>query len=241
MDGLAGRLFTLVDLLQSRGRLTVGQLATRLAVSERTIRRDLARLQSLDLPVEVTPGRHGGVRVRPGALLPPLRFTDNELLALVLGIKQLSRFGDTALEQASARALKRLETVLTETTRVRIEALSQALAADPATGAAGPKMESGRVLELAEAIHRQRRITLHYASTGSGATTRSVDPYGLVRLGHWYLAAYCHLRQDLRTFRLDRIRTFRVTQESFERPAEFDAFKVVTASIAQALSHGNII
>ncbi len=79
MESLTGRLFKIVDLLQSAQRLTTGELAHRLGVSERTVSRDIGRLQELELPVEVTPGRQGGVSLAPGALLPALRFTDDEV------------------------------------------------------------------------------------------------------------------------------------------------------------------
>lgn len=241
MDGFAGRAFKLIDLLQGQGHQSTAQLAAHLAVSERTIRRDLVRLQRLDIPVEVTPGRHGGVSLQPGALLPPLRFTDDELLALVLGVKYLQTLGDHTLKQASSRALKRLDNVLTGETQARVGALSEALTVNPPKQPASLPAEREFLLELAQAIRDQRRAALHYTPRDKPAQTRQVDPYGLVWLGHWYLVGHCHLRQDLRTFRLDRIRRVQLRPEGFERPDGFDAFKVVAASIAQAPAHGDIV
>jgi predicted DNA-binding transcriptional regulator YafY len=244
MEGITGRIFKIVELLQGRGRTTTGNLAVQLGVSERTIRRDLARLQDLDVPVEVTPGRDGGVSLPPGALLPPLRFTDDELLALVLGAKQAARQGDALLERAAARALQRLDAVLTERTRVRVEAeaLSTAVALGPQHGSDPPHVDSPVVLELAEAVYEGKRLELHYRSTDGSTSVRQVDPYGIAQLSsRWYLIGYCHLRQGLRTFRLDRVRTFSVTKASFERPADFDPFAAITMSIAQAPSQGDIM
>lgn len=117
MESLTGRLFKMVDLLQSTQRLTTKDLAHRLGVSERTVSRDIGRLQNLDLPVEVTPGRQGGVSLAPGALLPALRFTDDEALALGYGLLLARRAGSVALEQATQSASERLSNVLGERSR----------------------------------------------------------------------------------------------------------------------------
>jgi predicted DNA-binding transcriptional regulator YafY len=243
VEDVAGRLFRLVDLLQARGRMTTAELAMQFGVSERTVRRDLLRLQELDVPVTATPGRHGGVSVAPGALLAPLRFTDTELLALLLGIRSLTPSRDAALASAAGSARKRLETVLTPRARARAEALDRALAAPPPVDAdrAPTPADSERVLELAEAIHARRRVTLRYGSPDGRETVRDVDPYGLVRLGPWYVAAHCHLRADIRTFRVDRIRSLIPTGATFELPPGFDAFTVVAASIARAPAPGSIV
>jgi predicted DNA-binding transcriptional regulator YafY len=239
---MTGRLFRMVELLQGRGRITTENLAVQLGVSERTVRRDISRLQTLDVPVEVTPGRNGGVSLAPGALLPPLRFTDDELLVLVLGMKQVTRLGSAVLERAAARALQRLEAVLSERTRMRVEALTSALGLGAHRDDNPPHVESLVVFELAEAVHEGKRLELHYRSSGSAAAVRQVDPYGIAQLGgRWYLIGYCHLRSGMRTFRLDRIRTFHVTSVSFERPTGFDAFSAIAASIAQAPLRGDMV
>ena len=236
------RLMAVIDLLQAHGPLTTGTIAERLGVSERTVRRDLASLQDLDLPVRATPGRHGGVTIEPGALLAPLRFTNGELVALRLGACTVAARHDAALARAARSALTRLESVMTPRARDRARALDAALAEEPAGGSPVGEQESrdagavdpDAVLQLAEAIRAGERVTLHYCSPSSGNTTRPIDPYGLVRLQHWYLAAHCHLRDDLRTFRLDRIRRLERTTLTFTRPTDFDAFAAVAASIALA-------
>ena len=242
MPDRTARLLALIDLLQSRGPTTTAALADQLGVSERTVRRDLVRLADLDLPVEVRPGRHGGVRMPPGALLAPLRFTDAELVALQLGARTVAAAPDAAVARAATSALGRLESVMTPRARARAQALATSLAEAPKGQLAAPydaaleagPVDSDVVLQLAEAIRARERVTLRYASPGSGETTRAVEPYGLVRLQRWYLAAHCHLRGALRTFRLDRIRHLARRAESFTPPDGFDAFAVVTASLALA-------
>ena len=242
MPDRTARLLTLIDLLQSRGHTTTAELADHLGVSERTVRRDLVRLQDLDLPVDVRPGRHGGVRMPPGALLAPLRFTDAELVALRLGARTVAAAPDAALARAATSALGRLEGVMTPRARARAQALAASLVDAPqvplsmppgSAPEAGP-VDSDVVLQLAEAIRARERVTLRYVSPASGETNRTVDPYGLVRLQRWYLAAHCHLRGALRTFRLDRIRHLARRAESFTPPDGFDAFAAVTASLALA-------
>ncbi len=242
MPDRTARLLALIDLLQSHGHATTAALADHLGVSERTVRRDLVRLHDLDLPVDVRPGRHGGVRMQPGALLAPLRFTDAELVALRLGARTLVAAPDPALARAATSALGRLESVMTPRARVRAQALAAALAeappdllsVPPASALEAGPVDSDLVLQLAEAIRTRERVTLRYASPGSGETTRAVDPYGLVRLQRWYLAAHCHLRGELRTFRLDRTRQLTRRAETFTPPDGFDAFAAVTASLALA-------
>jgi predicted DNA-binding transcriptional regulator YafY len=237
------RLFRLVDELQALGHATTADLAVRLGVSERTVRRDLLRLAELEVPVTATPGRGGGVSIEPGALLAPLRFTDAELLALVLGVRSIERLGDAGLTRAAASARRRLEAVLTPRGRARAQALDDALAGDLHQPAwSGDAIADGeRVLALAEAIHDRARLSLRYAVPARPETTREIDPYGLVRLGRWYVAAYCHLRRDLRTFRLDRMRRFERTGATFERPVGVDPFALVSASIALAPAPGSVM
>ena len=243
---LPKRLFDLVEAMQGGQRHTTATLAAQLGVSERTVRRDLGRLQDLDLPVDSRPGRHGGVTLPSGALLPALRFTDDELLALVLSLQQSVASADQQLGAAAARALQRLETVLSPTTRDRIGALQRSLALGRHEGNPVPA-PSEHVFALAEAIDKQRRIEISYRSSDalgsdtSRITRRHVDPYGLARLGPWYLVAYCHLRQDMRTFRVDRIRRVDVTDTEFRKPADFDTYKHVTESLAMAPGFRNFL
>ena len=242
MDGLTGRLFTLIDLLQSQERLTTETLARELAVSKRTVRRDLARLRDLEIQVEVTPGRNGGVTLEPGTLLPALRFTDGEALALGLGLQLVRRSPAVGLEQATKSAAKRLSTTLSERLRQRLEALRDVLVTPP-VDESNPNnpLASSLVLDLAEAVKARRSVELSYRSRQQTITSRRVDPYGLVNFEHyWYLAGYCCLRKGVRIFRLDRIRNAHVLDVSFNLPEAFDALKAVTEAIAGTRFPGTV-
>ncbi len=235
MKDVVTRLFAIVDFLQSHGHTTTPELARALDVSERTVQRDLVRLHELDIAVEGIPGRTGGVSLAPGSLLSPLRFTEDELLALGLGVKLVARMGDAALEKASSRAFKRLEQVLTKRTRMQLEALTGALALKPPKTLKRSKVESFTLLELAEAVHKKQTLELRYASPKREESLRQVDPYGLAQLyGNWYLVGYCHLRLDLRTFRVDRIRSFQSKSTTFVKPNGFDTYSETVRSLNKA-------
>ena len=230
---MTGRLLRLADLLQSHTRLTAEEIAARLGVSERTVRRDVARLQDLELNVEVTPGRRGGVRLRPGSLLPALRFTDDEALALGYGLLLAGRAEGIALGRAPESASARLGSVLSERLKERLEALSQVLSAPPTEPRAAALVASSLIFDLSEAAASRRQLELSYRASQGEITERRVDPYGLVHLErYWYLTGYCHLRQDVRVFRLDRVRRAHTTEANFAPPTNFDALRTVSQAIA---------
>lgn len=241
MESLTGRLFKLVDLLQGTQRLTTKALAQRLGVSERTVSRDIGRLQSLELPVEVTPGRRGGVSLAPGALLPALRFTDDEALALGYGLLLARRAKSVALGRATRSASERLSNVLGDRSRQRLEALTDALTELPPTGENTEAVTSSVIFDLAEAVKTKRQVELSYRSRRGEITGRSLDPYGMVQLERfWYVAGYCHLRREVRIFRLDRIRRLDLTELSFDALEAFDALKLIGDGIAETPLPGTV-
>jgi predicted DNA-binding transcriptional regulator YafY len=242
MDGLTARLFALVDTLQGAGLQTVAELADRLGVSERTVRRDIDRLQALDVAVVTARGRGGGVRLEPGALLLPLRFSDDEVLALGLGLELVARSGELIPAEVIGSATRRLGAAVTPTLQRRLGALLGVLEerndgdeAKPERTAVPPTGErSTLILDLAEAIEARRTIRLGYRSRQGAISERTVEPHGLVRLApHWYLAGRCRLRDGVRVFRLDRVRFARPQDERFNRPGDADP----NAAVARALAH----
>jgi predicted DNA-binding transcriptional regulator YafY len=240
MNNLTDRLFAMVDLLRGQKQLTTQALAEHFGVSERTIRRDLTRLQDLEVEVETLPGRGGGVTLGRGSLLPALRFTDDEALVLALGLKQAQRTREPKLARAAESAFKRLEHVLSESLGERIEAVLQTLE----TETEAPKMEkveSRTMISVSQAVQQKERVEVRYRSRESGFTYRQLDPYGIVYLNNnWYVAGYCHLREDVRTFRLDRLEVLRTTGETFKPPKNFNAFKTISESLAQAPFPGSV-
>jgi predicted DNA-binding transcriptional regulator YafY len=231
---------TVLELLQARGRLSGPELAERLEVDLRTVRRYVTMLQDLGIPVEAERGRHGGYRLRPGYRLPPLVFSDDEALALTLGILSARRLGLMTSAATVEGVLAKLERALPPDVRARVAAVQDTLTLDQGHGTANPS--SSIVLALAAAVRESRRVFLRYASAQGTETERLVDPYGLVHMiERWYAPGYCHLRTDLRLFRLDRILAIDLLDERFTRPADFDPLSFVQSALAVAPSAWQVV
>jgi predicted DNA-binding transcriptional regulator YafY len=227
------RVLRLLELLQDRPGIGGRELATELEVDTRTVRRYATRLQELGIPVEAERGRAGGYRLRPGYRMPPLMLTDDEATAVVLGLVAAERYGLVTAEPAVAGALAKIERVLPVPLRERVRAVTATLAFTRG-GWAGSPPATDTVLRLAEAARRGRRVRLRYRSFRGEETERDVDPYGLVvHSARWYLAAHDHLRGEVRTFRLDRVRDVQPRAERTEPPAGFDAVEHVSRSLAR--------
>src|SRR3954453_5632695 len=221
----ASRLLEVLELLQSRP-VTTG-------AEPRTVRRYVESLHELGIPVEGQRGVGGGYRLRPGYRLPPLMLTDDEAEAVVLGLGAARRPG---LEGGGGRpegALEKIHRVLPAPLRSRVEAPETTLAFT-GTETAGAAVEGTTLLQLAEAIRRRRRVRTSYTSFAGERSRRELSPYGLVvHGGRWSLAGHDHGREDLRTFRVDRMRRISVTGEDAQAPAEaFDAVAHVALSLA---------
>jgi predicted DNA-binding transcriptional regulator YafY len=233
MSSPTSRLLELLELLQTRPLVTGREIAGQLDVDGRTVRRDVAALQRLGIPVEGERGVGGGYRLRPGFRLPPLMLSEAEATAVVLGLTAARRLG---LGEASGAdgALSKIHRVLPDVLRRRVEALESALAFTARVPKAEPPAGETTLL-LADAIRRRYRVRVAYRAFGGEQTERALSPYGLVvHAGRWYLAAYDHMREALRTFRVDRIRDASIGDEPATPPPEgFDALAHVSRSLAR--------
>ena len=216
-----GRVLTVLELLQSRPGLTGPELAARLETDVRTVRRYVAKLQDVGIPVEATPGRYGGYRLRPGYKLPPLIFSEEEAAAIVLGL-----LGSAWLEIGQSPAvvegaLSKITRVLPQAARDRVKAISALAILSPYREE--PRPDVSLLMLLSELIQGQQCVQITHRSESNQLTHRVVEPYGLVgRRGRWYLVGYCRLRKDYRTFRLDRMSNTRALDERFRRNDGFD-------------------
>jgi predicted DNA-binding transcriptional regulator YafY len=227
------RLLAVLELLQSRGRIGGRELARRLEVDERTVRRYVTMLRDLGIPVEAELGRYGAYRLRPGFKLPPLMFSDEEALAVVLGLLAARRLGLTVDVTSTEGALAKIERVLPETLRAQVQAVSGVLTLDLRTALQAPA-SSDVVVAISVGAQESRRVWMRYRSGRPGnESEREVDPYGVVyRSGRWYCVGYCHLRHEPRVFRLDRVLEASLRDETFTRPAGFDCLAFVIHSVA---------
>lgn len=227
------RLLTILELLQAHRQLSGADLATRLEIDRRTVRRYITMLQDLGLPIEATAGRYGGYRLRAGYKLPPLVFTEDEALALTLGLLSARRLGLASTAPAIEGALAKVERVLPGAVRERVGALGETVALDLA--AAVRPAASPLVATLSTAAQQGQRVLLRYRSRDRQETERLFDPYAVAyHTGLWYTVGYCHLRAEIRTFRLDRVILAEPAPDgsTFTRPLNFDALDFVRRTLA---------
>lgn len=203
MTETSGRLLQLLALLQTRRDWAGHELAERLGVSGRTIRRDVDRLRDLGYPVDALTGPAGGYRLRAGTAMPPLLLDDDEAVAIAVGLRGAASASVTGIEETAVRALVKLEQVLPSHLRRRVTALRSATASRPAPG---PTVDADVLTVLAGACRDREHVRFAYTSRDGSESRRRVEPHSLVNLGQrWYLAAWDCEREDWRTFRLDRL------------------------------------
>jgi predicted DNA-binding transcriptional regulator YafY len=199
----SSRLLELLSLLQARSGWSGSELADRLEVSRRTIRRDVDRLRDLGYPIESLAGPAGGYRLRAGTAMPPLLLDDDEAIAIAVGLRTAARASVAGIEETAVRALVKLEQVLPTHLRRRVRALGSATIA-PAVG--GPTVDPQHLTVIAAACRDMERLRFAYRSREGADSRREVEPHSLVNLGRrWYLVAWDRGREDWRTFRVDRL------------------------------------
>ncbi|WP_439660098.1 helix-turn-helix transcriptional regulator [Lentzea sp. HUAS TT2] len=199
----SARLLKLLSLLQVRRDWTGPELAGRLNVDVRTIRRDVDKLRSLGYPVTSLPGAAGGYQLGAGAELPPLLLDDDEAVAVAVGLRTAANGTIAGIEETSVRALTKLEQVLPAKLRRRVQALQAHTT--PLT-AVGPTVDAETLTIIAAACRDHQQLRFPYASTQGEPSKRLIEPQGLVHTGRrWYLVAWDVSKEDWRTFRVDRI------------------------------------
>lgn len=215
------RVLTVLELLQARPSITGPELAARLEMDVRTVRRYITHLQDVGIPIEANIGRYGGYRLRPGFKLPPLMFTEEEATAILLGLLTSSWLEVEQSSIAVEGALAKVSRVLPLKARERLEAISSHVVLFPHNQQARPNAKL--LIDLSQAIQGLQRVTFEYRSVRNDLTHRKIEPYGITGWrGHWYLSGYCCMRQDYRTFRMDRIRQVEILEETFEKAKDFD-------------------
>lgn len=224
------RVLTVLELLQAHGRMSGAELARRLDVDVRTVRRYITALEDIGIPVTAERGRYGAYMLVTGFKLPPLMFTNDETLAISLGLLAARSLGLADASPAVESARAKLERVMPAALKHRAHAISETTTLDFTGGAAG---NNAALIALSSAAQSRQRVHLCYRAANGEQSARDFDAYGLVyRMGHWYVGGMCHLRKGLRSFRLDRVRDVTVLDENFDRPTGFDAAKHLTFSIA---------
>jgi predicted DNA-binding transcriptional regulator YafY len=203
MTETSSRLLEMLSLLQARRDWSGAELADRLEVSPRTIRRDVERLRRLGYPVESLAGRAGGYRLRAGSAMPPLLLDDDEAIAIAVGLRTAAHASVTGIEETAVRALVKLDQVLPAHLRRRVRALGAATSTPPV---AGPTVDPQHLTVIAAACRDRERLRFAYQSRDGTDSRREVEPHSLVNQGRrWYLVAWDRRREDWRSFRVDRL------------------------------------
>jgi predicted DNA-binding transcriptional regulator YafY len=235
-------VLTLLELLQSGGTRTAAELADRLGVDERTVRRYVGHLVDLDVPVEPVRGRYGGYRLAAGYRVPPLMLTDDEALAVLLGLVAGRRAGlMTATGTAGETAAAKIRRVLPGRLARRLEAVLGSLAFTDSPGElAAP--ETAVLLSVADAVRHHRPVSIRYTAADGRRSERTLHPYGLVaHSGRWYVTGADPGIGEERTFRLDRVSDARALPGSFEPPAGLDPAQRVLSGFAAAPYRHHVI
>lgn len=230
MSGPTVRVLSLLELLQSHGRLSGTELAARLGVDKRTVRRYIQALEQLGIPVTTEQGCDGGYMLVAGFKLPPMMFTNDETLALSLGLLAAHNLNLADTQAAIGSVQAKLERVMPAKLKSRARAIADTIRV--ILPVAETQTPGQQLSPLLDALEQQRSVNIHYAAHQQAPVVRQVDPYGLLfRLGRWYMSGYCHLRQELRTFRLDRLQQIELLEHKFTRPQHFDTAEHFTQSL----------
>ncbi|CAM3156905.1 YafY family protein [Nocardioides dubius] len=240
MANTSARMLRLLSLLQTHRYWSGADLAGRLEVSARTLRRDVDRLRELGYPVDAVRGVAGGYQLRAGGQLPPLLLEDEEAVAIAVGLRSAAAGAIDGLDVSSLQALTKVVSLMPPRLRRRIDALqSQTL---PAPGF-GPSVDAGALILLAQGCRDDETVRFGYTANDGQESNRHVEPHRLVSIGQrWYLVGWCRERHDWRSFRLDRIAEPELTGMRFrqrELPAS-DALEFVRAGIRSIPSRHEI-
>lgn len=225
------RVLAVLTLLQTHGRMTGAELSRRLEVNARTLRRYITILQDLGAPIIAERGRNGAYELDAGFTLPPMMFTNDEAVAVTIGLLAAHQLGLAETIHAADSARAKFEQVMPDELKSRVQSLTETTTFD--LNASPVPYSSEIMLTLSSAAQERHRVHLHYRSGQDAETERDFDPYSMACLhGRWYAVGYCHLRSGLRSFRLDRIIQVEMIETTFERPTHFDAIQHVVQAIA---------
>ncbi|MDF5757645.1 YafY family protein [Spongiactinospora sp. TRM90649] len=220
MANTSARMLRLLSLLQTHRHWPGLELADRLAVSERTLRRDIDRLRELGYPVHSGRGSAGGYQLRSGTVMPPLLLDDEEAVAIAVGLRTAAGGTVEGMEETALRALTKVVQVMPPRLRRRVDALRAYTVTAPADG---PRIDAVTLTVIAQACRDDERLTFTYAAPSGEAASRLVEPHRLVSFKRrWYLVAWDLGRADWRVFRLDRLTGPAVTGARF-RPRDLPA------------------
>lgn len=231
------RVLAVLELMQAHETVTNAQLAKKLEVSPRSVQRYIVRLQDMGIPIEGKRGVGGHYRLNAGIRIPPLMFSTEEALTLMLGLHALQHLGLNALAPMTETVKAKLHRVMPHATREHTQTLEQAVQIGASPWVVGTDFEHLQL--VLQAVRQYRVIQFAYTDTNKKISTRSARPSHAIHVdGRWYTVAWCELRQATRVFRLDRVQHLTLLKTTFAPPAPFDALELVRGSLpGQPQSH----
>ena len=231
------RVLAVLELMQAHETVTNAQLAKKLEVSPRSVQRYIVRLQDMGIPIEGKRGVGGHYRLNAGIRIPPLMFSTEEALTLVLGLHALQHLGLNALAPMTETVKAKLHRVMPHATREHTQTLEQAVQIGASPWVVGTDFEHLQL--VLQAVRQHRVIQFAYTDTNTKISRRTARPSHAIHLGgRWYTVAWCELRQATRVFRLDRVQHLTLLKTTFAPPAPFDALELVRGSLpGQPQSH----
>ncbi|WP_261571069.1 helix-turn-helix transcriptional regulator [Frankia gtarii] len=234
MADTSARMLRLLSLLQTHRYWPGGELAERLEISPRTLRRDVDRLRELGYPVQATRGVAGGYQLRAGTAMPPLLLDDAEAVAVAVGLRTAAAGAVAGVGETSVRALAKVVQLLPSRLRQQVDALAAYTVPAPWDG---PTLDPGLLTAIALACRAEEELRFDYTAWAGARSRRRVEPHRLVALGgRWYLLAFDTERDDWRTFRVDRLAEPSTTGRRFRprQPPGGDAAQYVQRAVSGA-------
>ena len=223
MSNVATRLLSMIFLFQSRRQWTVSDLSEELDVSDRTVHRYISMLEEMGIPLYSERGPYGGFSLLRTYKLPPLIFTPQEATVLYMGARLVQDIWGKPFQDAVTGVTAKLDNVLPDDMRQEVQRIQRNLVVMMGTARDYAPYQD-IMIALRDSMAALKRVHFNYLSFARIETSRKVDPYALsFRWGNWYLIGYCHMRQELRTFRVDRIKKLKTLEEHFQYPRDFDA------------------
>jgi predicted DNA-binding transcriptional regulator YafY len=229
MSNVATRLLSMVLMLQSKPHIKAAEFADELGVSERTVHRYMTMLDEMGIPIYSERGPYGGFSLVRGYKLPPMLFTAEEATVLYLGANLIKEMWGKAYRDAATAAIAKLDNVLPDDLRRQVDQAQDSLAVR-GLHRFDPTVWETSIDDLRRCMAERRQVWMRYRSFSREETERVMDPYGLaLQWGLWYLVGYCHLRQDIRTFRVDRIQALKPLETTFQPPPDFSVREFLAA------------
>ena len=225
------RVLALLELLQNHGQVSGGELAQMLDIDRRSLRRHIVTLEEMGIPIMTLRGRHGGYSIMPGFKLPPMMFNEEEgfAISIALSAARQMKLLDVASSIESARA--KLQRILPEQIRQRLATSDAAVELNLQSATTPANREV--LAKLSHAVVHKQAIYVRYRGANEVESERSVDVYGLAfHAAFWYFVGFCHLRRDIRSFRLDRLLHIDLLNRHFDTPANFSVLSYLRSAVA---------